>query len=64
MKTSITLLALLTALAFNAGCGSTKTNVESSQTTGQELLDLKAAYDDGIITEKEYERKKKEILKD
>lgn len=63
MKTNITLLALLAALTFTTGCGSTKPNVESSQTTGQELLDLKTAYDEGIITEKEYERKKKEILK-
>ena len=30
---------------------------------GQELTDLKKAYDDGIISEKEYERSKERILK-
>ena len=55
-------LLSLSALIFCA-CGSTKTTVNSSQTTGQELIDLQQAYDQGIITEKEYKRKKKDILK-
>lgn len=29
---------------------------------GQELTDLKKAYDAGIISEKEYEKSKKDIL--
>lgn len=31
-------------------------------TVGQELLDLKRAYDSGAITESEYARKKEELL--
>jgi len=30
---------------------------------GQELLDLKKAYDEGVITEREYERAKKDIMR-
>lgn len=30
---------------------------------GQELTDLKKAYDTGVINEKEYEKSKKNILK-
>lgn len=46
-------------------CGShTKTNTTvNSTTTGQQLIDLEKAYSDGIITEDEYNKKKKEILK-
>ena len=35
----------------------------TSTTMGQELQDLKKSLDEGIITEKEYERAKKDILK-
>ncbi|CAB5079361.1 hypothetical protein D3OALGA1CA_1544 [Olavius algarvensis associated proteobacterium Delta 3] len=30
---------------------------------GQELIDVKKAFDEGVITEREYERAKKDILK-
>jgi uncharacterized membrane protein len=46
------------------GCGSS-TDVRThtnATTTGQELLDLKKAYDSGVITKDEYERKREEIL--
>ncbi len=44
--------------------GGSKSSVQASTTTtGQELLDLKKSYDAGIITEKEYDKKKKQILK-
>jgi hypothetical protein len=46
------------------GCGGGGAQVQQSSTTlGQELQDLEAAYEKGIITEKEYEKAKKEILK-
>ncbi len=44
------------------GCGGTDVRNQTT-TTGQELLDLKGALDAGVITEKEYERKRKDILK-
>lgn len=51
------------AAAPLAACSSTaKTQVETS-TTGQQLIDLKAAYDQGVISKSEYERKRKDILR-
>lgn len=47
-----------------AGCGGGGATVQSSNTTiGQELSDLQTAYEKGIITEKEYNKAKKDILK-
>ena len=46
-----------------AACSSTaRTEVETT-TTGQQLIDLKAAYDQGVISKSEYERKRKDILR-
>lgn len=46
------------------GCAGGGTQVEQSNTTlGQELTDLQEAYEKGIITEREYERAKKELLR-
>ena len=55
-------------LAFSMGLsacggGSTTTKVENTGTQGQQLLDLKKALDQGVITESEYKRTKKNILK-
>jgi hypothetical protein len=56
-------LTLLTATGLT-GCGGGGATMEArSTTTGQELMDLDQAYKAGIITEKEYESKKKEIMK-
>lgn len=58
-------LLLLTAIApvlWNCGGGGAR--VQTTHTTmGQELQDLKKSFDEGIITQKEYERAKKDILK-
>ena len=57
-------IGMLAASAFLVSCGGGGTNVKTRTTTvGQELTDLDAVYKDGIITEKEYNRKKQEILK-
>ena len=57
-------VALALGCALTACGGGTRTNVQQkSVTTGQELMDLQQAYDQGIITKKEYDRKKKELLK-
>jgi len=46
-----------------AACGGSTTTVQQTETQGQQLMDLKEAYDSGVITEKEYNETKKKILK-
>ncbi|MGJ8583955.1 MAG: SHOCT domain-containing protein [Marinosulfonomonas sp.] len=65
-NTTLVVLMLGMSLAVS-GCGRsskavTTTNV-STVSAGQELTDLKAAYDSGAITEKEYNKKRDQILK-
>ena len=50
------------ALALSA-CGGSTTTVKQTETQGQQLMDLKEAYDNGVITEKEYNKTKTQILK-
>ena len=59
---SATAVVLLLSLS---GCGGndTQTTVKTTETQGKQLLDLKEAYDKGVITESEYKRTKNEILK-
>lgn len=56
--------ALLTALGV-AACGGGGAEVKSEITTttkGQQLLDLKKAYDSGAMTKDEYERERQRVL--
>ncbi len=69
-KTKLLLTALVTAttLTLNSGCGGGGAKVEAKTSTttttmGQELMDLDAAYQKGIINEKQYNSSKKTILK-
>ena len=61
-------LAMIIMIPFGAGlagCGGDGAQVKSdisTATVGQELIDLESAYKKGAITEKEYERAKKNIL--
>jgi hypothetical protein len=60
---------LFLATLLTACCGGGKETVVvekpagSSTTTGQQLQDLKAAHDQGAITDKEFEEQKEKILK-
>jgi hypothetical protein len=55
--------ATIIALALSVtACGSS-TTVKQTETQGQQLMDLKDAYDKGVITEKEYNSTKKKRLK-
>ncbi len=68
MKTNLpgtgTLLALGALLmALNTGCGSTKVETQNSSSVGQQLMDLEKAHNQGIITDKEYEKLKEALVK-
>jgi outer membrane murein-binding lipoprotein Lpp len=54
--------AIVTGSAL-AGCSSSSKVENRSTTTGQELQDLDAARNKGLITEDEYNKKREEILK-
>lgn len=56
-------LTLVLTAVLTASCGGGDSTLKASTTTmGQELSDLKKAYSEGIITEKEYEKSKQNIL--
>lgn len=61
-KTAVT-VAVMSAILAVAGCGGADVRTQTTTTTtGQELLDLKKAYEAGVLSEKEYDRKREEIL--
>ena len=65
LKVSVVAVVIFTIVmgGLFVGCGGGGTQVKQSTTTlGQELTDLQTAYEKGIITEKEYNRAKKDIL--
>ena len=63
-----TIALILASLALTValhGCGGGGAKVQSeisTTTTGQELLDLKKAYDSGAISESEYKRLRQQVL--
>ncbi len=63
-RVRLTAMAAAIVLAVGlTGCGGGGAQVQSSTTTlGQELQDLKASYDKGIISEKEYNEAKKKLI--
>ena len=58
-------LAILTCVvvAVLSGCGTTSVQQQQVAPVGQQLQELDKAYKDGIISQKEYERLKKAIIK-
>lgn len=64
--TALTVSAAFAAILLLSGCGGGGAKVESSITTttmGQELQDLEESYKKGLVTEEEYKRARKAILK-
>lgn len=60
------LLGVLLLSGLLAGCSGGGANVQSAVNTttmGQELMDLDASYEKGIITKDQYEKAKKDILR-
>ena len=63
LRVCVAIILLFSGVGF-MGCGGGGAEVKTKQTTlGQELSDLDKAYKDGIITEEEYNKAKKDILK-
>ena len=62
LNKSILGAAMIALVLSLSACGSS-TTVKQTETQGQQLLDLKEAYDKGVITEKEYNKTKSQILK-
>lgn len=58
----IVLLALGAGLYACGGGGAELQSHTTTTTIGQELVDLKTAYDKGVITKDQYESQKKKIL--
>ena len=57
------LIPALVASVLAIGCGGTKVQQQNTTTMGQELMDLKESHDRGIITDEEYRKAKKEIMR-
>jgi hypothetical protein len=51
-------------LMSGIGCGSTKVSTETNASVGQQLLDLEKAHKEGVISDKEYQRLRKALVKD
>ncbi len=63
LRAAVICVVLLLSLVACGG-GGAKTNVNASSTTmGQELMDLNATYEQGLISAGEYKRAKKDILR-
>jgi len=64
---AVFLSALLLAGVFSGcislGGGDEVTQQTKTTTTGQELIDLKAAYDKGIISERDYNAQRDKLLR-
>jgi hypothetical protein len=54
---------LALSLGLIACGGGDSTTAIETQTTGQQLIDLKAALDAGVITQREYDAKRRDILR-
>lgn len=60
---TLSLLIVILAGCWGGGADVRNSNSNRSTTVGQELIDLQKAYDQGLISEREYERTRKRILR-
>ena len=54
---------ILCVMLTSCGGGGAKVETRSSQTLGQELMDLEKAHEEGVITDKEYKKLKENMIK-
>lgn len=64
MKNLIVVSIVAMSLSACLGGGGKNETSVTTTTTGQELTDLQKALEEGVITQAEFDKKKKEILKD
>lgn len=59
-----TVAMMIMSMVLVAGCSSGSDTVveQQQQTYGQQLIDLKTAFDKGIITEREYNKSRDTIM--
>jgi len=63
-RVAVIFIGIIISTASITACGGSKTvQNTTTQTYGQEMMDLKKAYDEGAINEKEYNDAKKAIKK-
>ena len=64
MRSLVAVLTLCCATLSLTGCvSSSKIQSQDSASVGQQLQDLDKAYKEGIITQKEYDKLKKALIK-
>jgi hypothetical protein len=59
----LSLLMATLAGCWGGGADVRNSNTSRSTTVGQELIDLQRAYDQGLMSEREYDRARKRILR-
>jgi hypothetical protein len=58
------LAAVILSPLLTGGCvSSSKVTTATGESAGQQLIDLDKAYKDGIITQHQYDKLKKEVIK-
>lgn len=59
------IIAAIAVIAALSGCISVdKEDVQYTPTTGQQLIDLEKAHQEGLLSDEEYKRERREILDD
>jgi hypothetical protein len=59
---AVLMAAMFSFVSLSSGCGSTPTH-QTEASVGQQLMDLEKAHREGIISDKEYEKLKKALVK-
>jgi hypothetical protein len=59
------ILSVAFLLVINGGCGTTKVSTQTSTnaSVGQQLMDLQKAHEQGLVSDKDYEKLREAIIK-